>query len=60
MSKLGSRQSNAALGTPAYLTAYPEDFTTALEGLSKEERWGMQMLAEEWKEEDPPDEQKRK
>jgi len=43
-----------ALGTPAYLAAYPEALTTALEGLSKEEKWGMQTLADEWNEEGPP------
>src|SRR5882672_3555334 len=60
VSKLASRQSNAAPGTPAYLAAYPEALTTALEGLSKEEKWGMQKLADEWNEEGPPDKQKRK
>jgi len=34
--------------------------TTALEGLSKEEKQGMQTLADEWNEEGPPSEQKRK
>jgi len=60
VSELASRQSNAALGTPAYLAAYPEALTTALEGLSKEEKQGMQTLADEWNEEGPPSEQKRK
>jgi len=44
----------------AYLAAYPEALTTALQGLSKEEKWGMQMLADEWNKEGPPDEQKGK
>jgi len=52
--------SNAALGTLAYLAAYPEALTTALEGLSKEEKWGMLTLADKWNEEGPPNEQKRK
>jgi len=60
VSELASRQSNAAAGTPAYLAAYPEALTTTLEGLSKEEKRGMQKLADEWNEEGPPDEQKRK
>jgi len=60
VSKLASRQSNAAPGTPAYLAAYPEALTTTIEGLSKEEKRGMQKLADEWNEEGPPDEQKRK
>src|SRR5882672_9779332 len=60
VSKLASRQSNAEPGTPAYLAAYPEALTTALEGLSKEERQEMQKLAYEWNEEGPLDEQKRK
>ena len=60
MSELASRQSNAALGTPAYLAAYPQALTTALEGLSKQEMREMQKLADEWNEEGPLDEEKRK
>src|SRR5882724_5161316 len=60
VSELASRQSNAALGTPAYLAAYPQALTTALEGLSKQEKREMQKLADEWNEEGPPDEEKRK
>ena len=60
VSALASRQSNAAPGTPAYLAAYPKAFTTTLEGLSKEEKQAIQKLADEWNEEGPPDEQKRK
>ena len=60
VSELASKQSNAALGTPAYLAAYPKALTTALEGLSKEEKGGMQMLADKWNEKGPPSEQKRK
>src|SRR5882672_9917082 len=57
VSKLESRQSNAAPGTPAYLATYPEALTTTVEGLSKEDKWVMQNLADEWNEEGPPDEQ---
>jgi len=60
VSKLASRQSNAALGTPAYLATYPEALTTTVEGLSKEEKWGMQKLADELNEEGPLDEKKEK
>ena len=60
VSELASRQSNAAPGTPEYLAAYPQALTTALEGLSKEEKREMQKLADEWNEEGPPDEEKRK
>jgi len=60
VSALASRQSNAAPGTPTYLAAYPEALTTTLEGLSKEEKQVIQKLADEWNEEGPPDEQKRK
>src|SRR5882672_9700495 len=48
VSKLASRKSNAALGTPAYLATYPEALTTTVEGLSEEEKQGMQKLADEW------------
>ena len=60
VSELASRQSNPAAGTPAYLAAYPKALTTALEGLRKEEKRGMQKLADEWNEEGPLDKQKRK
>jgi len=60
VSKLASRQSNAAPGTPAYLVTYPEALTIALEGLSKEQKQSMQKLADEWNEEGPPEEKKRK
>src|SRR5467141_1408729 len=60
VSKLASRQSNAAPGTPASLATYPEALTTTVEGLSKEEKRGMQKLEDEWNEEGPPDKQKRK
>ena len=60
MSKLASSQSNAAPGTPAFLAAYLQDLTTTLEALSKEENLEFQKLADEWNEEGPPDEQKRK
>src|SRR5882724_1217942 len=60
VSALESRKSNAAPGTPAYLAAYPKALTTTLEGLSKEEKWVIQKLANEWNEDGPPDEQKRK
>ena len=60
MSKLASSQSNAAPGTPAFLAAYPQALTTTLEALSKEEKLEFQKLADEWNEEGPPDEQKRK
>src|SRR5882724_1363827 len=60
VSKLALRQSNATLGTPTYLAAYPQALTTALEGLSKQEKREMQNLADEWNEEGPPDEEKRK
>jgi len=53
VSELESRQSNAAAGTPTYLATYPEALTTALEGLSKEERREMQKLEDEWNEEGP-------
>src|SRR5882672_6671423 len=59
VSKLASRQSNSAPGTPAYLAAYPEALTTTVEVLSKEDKRVMQDLADEWNEEGPPDEQKR-
>jgi len=60
VSELASRQSNAPPGTPTYLAAYPQALTTALEGQSKQEKWEMQNLADEWNEEGPPDEEKRK
>jgi len=60
MSELASRQSNAAPGTPTYLAAYPQALTTALEGLSKQEKREMQKLEDEWNEEGPLDEGKRK
>jgi len=60
VSKLASSQSNAAPGTLAFLAAYPQALTTTLEALSKEEKLEFQKLADEWNEEGPPDEQKRK
>jgi len=60
LSELASRQSNATLGTPAYLAAYPQALTTALEGLSKQEMQEMQKLADEWNEEGPLDEKNEK
>jgi len=43
-----------------HICSIPRGFDHSPEGLSKEEKWGMQTLADEWNEEGPPSEQKRK
>ena len=60
VSQLALRDSNAAPGTLAYLAAYLQALTATLEALSKQEKLGMQKLADQWNEEGPPDEKKEK
>jgi len=50
--------SQCCTGDTSISGAYPEALTTTIEGLSKEEKRGMQKLADEWNEEGPPDEQR--
>jgi len=54
----GIKAVNATLGTPAYLAAYPEALTTALEGLSNQEKREHAEASDEWNEEGPPDEKR--
>jgi len=53
VSKLASRQSIACTGDTSISGRIPEALTTTVEGLRKEEKWGMQKLADEWNEEGP-------